>query len=56
MEVYFDNAATTRVRDEVVDEISDLLKNCFGILHQLIPLVDLLNHILKDLENLLLRF
>ena len=30
MEVYFDNAATTRVRDEVVNEISDLLKNCFG--------------------------
>ena len=30
MKVYFDNAATTRVRDEVVDEISDLLKNCFG--------------------------
>ena len=30
MEVYFDYAATTKVRDEVVDEISDLLKNCFG--------------------------
>ena len=27
MNVYFDNAATTRVRDEVVHEISDLLKN-----------------------------
>ena len=30
MKVYFDNAATTKVRDEVVDEISDVLKNCFG--------------------------
>ena len=30
MNVYFDNAATTQVRDEVVDEISNVLKNCFG--------------------------
>ena len=30
MNVYFDNAATTQVRDEVVDEISSVLKNCFG--------------------------
>ena len=30
MKVYFDNAATTKVRDEVVDKISDVLKNCFG--------------------------
>jgi len=30
MKVYFDNAATTKVRDEVVDEIFDVLKNCFG--------------------------
>ena len=30
MKVYFDNAATTKVRDEVVNEISDVLKNCFG--------------------------
>jgi len=30
MKVYFDNAATTRVRDEVIDEISSVLKNCFG--------------------------
>ena len=30
MKVYFDNAATTKVRDEVIDEISDVLKNCFG--------------------------
>ena len=30
MKVYFDNAATTQVRDEVVDEISNVLKNCFG--------------------------
>ncbi len=30
MKVYFDNAATTKVRDEVVDEISGVLKNCFG--------------------------
>ena len=30
MKVYFDNAATTKVRDEVIDEISSVLKNCFG--------------------------
>ena len=30
MNVYFDNAATTKVRNEVVDEISNVLKNCFG--------------------------
>ena len=30
MKVYFDNAATTKVRDEVIDEISLVLKNCFG--------------------------
>ncbi len=30
MNVYFDNAATTRVRDEVISEISDILKDCFG--------------------------
>jgi len=30
MKVYFDNAATTKVRDEVVAEISNVLKNCFG--------------------------
>jgi len=30
MKVYFDNAATTKVRDEVVEEISYVLKNCFG--------------------------
>ena len=30
MNVYFDNAATTQVRDQVVDEISNVLKNCFG--------------------------
>ena len=26
MKVYFDNAATTKVRDEVIDEISSVLK------------------------------
>ncbi len=30
MKVYFDNAATTKVRDEVVAEISNVLKNCYG--------------------------
>ncbi len=30
MNVYFDNAATTQVRDEVVNEISSILKNSFG--------------------------
>ena len=30
MNVYFDNAATTKVREEVVDEVSNVLKNCFG--------------------------
>ena len=30
MNVYFDNAATTRVREEVIDEVSSVLKNCFG--------------------------
>tara|TARA_B100001250_G_scaffold40071_1_gene31825 strand:+ start:1830 stop:2966 length:1137 start_codon:yes stop_codon:yes gene_type:complete len=30
MNIYFDNAATTRVRDEVISEISDILKDCFG--------------------------
>tara|TARA_B100000575_G_scaffold293328_1_gene304339 strand:- start:10819 stop:11961 length:1143 start_codon:yes stop_codon:yes gene_type:complete len=30
MNVYFDNAATTEVRDEVIDEISNVLKDCFG--------------------------
>ena len=30
MNVYFDNAATTRVREEVIDEVSSVLKSCFG--------------------------
>ena len=30
MNIYFDNAATTKVRDEVISEISDILKDCFG--------------------------
>ncbi|MFL2628596.1 MAG: cysteine desulfurase family protein [Candidatus Marisimplicoccus sp.] len=30
MNIYFDNAATTRVRDEVISEISNILKDCFG--------------------------
>ena len=30
MNVYFDNAATTKVRDEVIDDISIVLKDCFG--------------------------
>jgi cysteine desulfurase len=30
MNIYFDNAATTKVRDEVIDQISDILKDCFG--------------------------
>ena len=30
MNVYFDNAATTKVRDEVIDDISYVLKDCFG--------------------------
>ena len=30
MNVYFDNAATTRVREEVIVEVSSVLKNCFG--------------------------
>ena len=38
MKVYFDNAATTKVRDEVIDEISSVLKNCFGTLLLLILL------------------
>ena len=30
MKVYFDNAATTKVRGEVIDDISNVLKDCFG--------------------------
>ena len=30
MNVYFDNAATTKVREEVIDDISNVLKDCFG--------------------------
>ena len=30
MNVYFDNASTTKIREEVVSEISSILKNCFG--------------------------
>tara|TARA_Y200000002_G_scaffold382389_1_gene399262 strand:- start:2371 stop:3513 length:1143 start_codon:yes stop_codon:yes gene_type:complete len=30
MNVYFDNASTTKIREEVVYEISSILKNCFG--------------------------
>mgnify|MGYP001208725625 FL=1 len=30
MNIYFDNAATTKVRDEVISEISNILKECFG--------------------------
>ena len=30
MNVYFDNAATTKVRDEVIDDISNVLRDCFG--------------------------
>ena len=30
MNVYFDNASTTKIREEVVHEISSILKNCFG--------------------------
>ena len=30
MNVYFDNASTTKIREEVVNEISSILKNCFG--------------------------
>ena len=56
MKVYFDNAATTKVRDEVVDEISDVLKNCLEIHLLLILMEDQLNHILKHLENQLLKF
>ncbi len=30
MNVYFDNAATTKIRDEVIDNMSIVLKDCFG--------------------------
>ncbi len=30
MNVYFDNASTTKVRDEVIDDMSNVLKDCFG--------------------------
>ena len=30
MNVYFDNAATTKIRDEVIDNMSFVLKDCFG--------------------------
>ncbi len=30
MNVYFDNAATTKVREEVIDNMSNVLKDCFG--------------------------
>ena len=30
MKIYFDNAATTMVRDEVIDEISSILKSSYG--------------------------
>ena len=30
MNVYFDNAATTKIRDEVIDNMSNVLKDCFG--------------------------
>ena len=30
MNVYFDNAATTKVRDEVIDNMSNVLKDCYG--------------------------
>ena len=30
MNVYFDNASTTKVRDDVVNDISCVLKDCFG--------------------------
>ena len=30
MNVYNDNAATTKVRGEVIDDISNVLKDCFG--------------------------
>ena len=30
MNVYFDNAATTKVREEVIDDISNVLRDCFG--------------------------
>jgi len=29
MNVYFDNAATTKVRSEVIDDISNVLKGLF---------------------------
>lgn len=30
MEVYLDNSATTKVRQEVMDEITDICQNCYG--------------------------
>ncbi len=30
MEVYLDNSATTRVRQEVMDEVTDVNINCYG--------------------------
>lgn len=30
MEVYLDNSATTKVRQEVMDEITDVCQNCYG--------------------------
>ena len=45
MNVYFDNAATTKVRDEVIDDISNVLKDCLVTHHLRIHLEDQQNHI-----------
>ena len=36
MNVYFDNAATTKVRGEVIDDISNVLKDCLNVSPNLI--------------------
>ena len=56
MNVYFDNAATTRVREEVIDEVSSVLKSCFGNPSSTHSFGRSANHILKLPEKPLQKF
>ena len=56
MNVYFDNAATTQVRDEVISKFQIYLKIVLEIHLLHIPLEEQQNHTLKPQEKKLLKF
>lgn len=49
--LYFDSAATTQVRSEVIEKMQEALSNFMGTHHLLIVLVDLRKVLLNGLEK-----